>query len=76
MPTWLTSGLEPAVAVEQLALRGGARQGLELVLAVDIDEDVAGFAQQLHRHRLAVEVGARAAIAADDAAHGELVAAR
>ncbi len=39
-------GVEPAVAVEQLALRGGARERLEFVLAVDVDEDAAGLAQR------------------------------
>ena len=42
------------------------------MLAVDIDEDVARLAQQLHGDRLAVEVGARAAIVAHDAAHEQL----
>ena len=41
----------PAEVIEQLALRGAARQRLEFVLAVDVDEDVAQLAQQLHRHR-------------------------
>ena len=63
---------ELAVAVEQLALRGTSGQGLKFVLAVDVDEDVAGLAQQLHRYRLPVQIGARAAVGADDPAHGEL----
>src|ERR1700751_4825234 len=35
-----------AVAIEQLALRGAARQRLEFVLAMDVDEDAARLAQQ------------------------------
>src|SRR5207302_1283610 len=38
---------ERAVLVEQHALRGAARQGLELMLAMDIDEQLAGLAQHL-----------------------------
>src|SRR5256886_3759766 len=45
------------------------------MLAVDIDEDVAGLAQQLYRHRLPVQVGARAPVRSHDPAHGELAAA-
>ena len=62
-----------AEVVEQLALRGGARQRLEFVLPVDIDDERADIAQQLQRHRNAIEVAARTAIVGDDAAHGELV---
>src|SRR5262249_488399 len=65
---------ERAVAIEQLALRRAAREGLEFVLAVDIDEDAAGFAQHLHGHRLTIQIGARATVVADDAAHAELSA--
>src|SRR5204863_113436 len=66
---------ERAVLVEQHALRGAARQGLELMLAMDIDEELAGLAQHLQRHRLPVEIGARAAVGSDDPPHDELVRA-
>ena len=66
---------ERAVLIEQHALRGAARQGLELVLAMDIDEELAGLAQRLQRHRLPVEIGARAAVGSDDPPHDELVRA-
>ncbi len=63
---------ESGVAVQELALRGTAGEGLKFVLAVDIDEDVARLAQQLHRDRLAVEVSARAPIRAHHAPHDEV----
>ena len=66
-------GLRACVGVEQLPLRGGAQQRLELVLAVDLGEEAADLAQHLHRHLLAVEVRARLALARDHAAHHELV---
>ena len=62
-----------AEVIEQLALRAGARQRLEFVLAVDIDDQCADVAQQRERHRHAIEIAARAAIGGDDAAHRELV---
>ena len=43
------------------------------MLPVDVDDEPADVAQQLQRHRDAIEITARAAIAGDDAAHGELV---
>ncbi len=58
--------------IDELALRGAARQRLEFVLAMDIDEDRPELAQQLHRHDLPVEVGARAAIRSDDPPDGQL----
>ncbi len=42
------------VAVEQLALGGATHQRLEFVLAVNVDQDVAGFAELLDGHRLTV----------------------
>ncbi len=45
--------LVPAVVVEQLALGGVPRQRLELMLAVDIDEDVPELAQQRRPARTA-----------------------
>src|SRR5262249_19811144 len=65
--------LEAPVSVEELALRGTARQRLKLVLAVDIDKDVARLSQQLHGDRLTVHVSARAPIVRDHTANGELV---
>jgi hypothetical protein len=62
-----------AEVVEQLALRAGARQRLEFVLAVDVDDQRADVAQQRERHGHAVEIAARAAVGGDHAAHGELV---
>ena len=44
-------GLEVAEAVDQLALRGGAHQRLEFVLAVDLEQQLGGAAQHLQRHR-------------------------
>src|SRR5215469_3819689 len=64
--------VQRAVAIEQLALRGAAGEGLEFVLPVDIDEDAAGLAQHLHRDRLTIQISTRATVAADDAAHAEL----
>ena len=44
------------------------RERLELVLAVHVDQQFAERAQRLHRHRLAVDVGAAAPVGADAAA--------
>src|SRR6185437_752414 len=64
---------QPAIDVEQLTLRGGTGERLEFVLAVDVDEDAAGLAQQLHRNGLAVELGAGAPVGREDAADDELI---
>jgi hypothetical protein len=66
--------LQPAIAVEQLALFGGADQRLEFVLPVDVEQQADDLAQQLHRDLLAIQPGPRAPVAAEDAAHDELVA--
>ena len=58
--------------VEQLALRAALHQVLEFLLAVDLDQEFGQLAQGLHRHQLAVHVGARAAVRADHPAHDEL----
>src|SRR5580704_10212219 len=63
---------EAPEAIEELALRACAHERLKFVLAVNVDEDVADLAQQLDRRGLAIHIGARAAIAADDAANGKL----
>src|SRR5579883_2712043 len=49
-PDLLREGDVAAVSVQQLALCGAARERLEFVLAVDVDEEAAGVAQQLHRN--------------------------
>jgi hypothetical protein len=58
-------GLEPTKTVDQLPLRCGADQGLEFMLAMDVDQQLTGIAQHLHRHCLPVEPGAAATIIAD-----------
>ena len=45
---------------------------LKLLLAVDFDQEFGELAQRLNRHQLAVDVGARAAVRADHAAHDDL----
>ena len=60
------------VLIEQLALCAALHQMLELLLAVDFDEEFGEFAQRLNRHQLAVDIGARAAVRADHAAHDDL----
>ena len=62
------------VPIEQIALCSGAHQRLKLVLAVDLGEPLADLAQHLHRYGLAVEVGARLALAGDEAPHQQLIA--
>ena len=57
-PDFPDGGFVAAVGVEQFALAGAAGQSLEFMLAVDVEQDVAGLAQLLHGHRLAVEIGA------------------
>ncbi len=65
--------LELAVLVEQFALRRRAHQRLEFMLAVHVQQAADDLAQLLHRHGLAIEVGARAAIGIDDAPHQQFV---
>src|SRR6185312_10321501 len=67
--------LESPIFIEQLLLRGGARQRLELVLTVDIDEDASHLAQEQHRNGLAVEVRARAPVRRQNPPDHELVTA-
>ncbi len=59
---------ELAAAVDGGALVAAPRQRLEFELPVHVDEQFAERAQRLHRDDLAVEVGATAAVRADDAA--------
>ena len=61
------------VAIEQFTLRRRAHQRLKLVLTVDLGEPLADLAQHLHRYGLAIEVGARFALAGDHAPHQQLV---
>ena len=53
--------------VEQVALRGGSRERLKLMLSVHIEQFANRIAQYLQGDRLAVEKGARAAVCGDDA---------
>ncbi len=62
--------LELAVIVEQFALRSAARERLEFMLPMNIDEDISKVAQLLHGDRLPIEVGARTPVARHDATHG------
>jgi hypothetical protein len=64
--------LGAGVRVEQLTLRGRPHQRLEFVLTVDVDQRLPRISQQLHSHGLPVEIRARAPVATDHAAHGEL----
>ncbi len=50
------------VLIEQLALCAALHQVLEFLLAVDLDQELGELAQCLHRHQLAVHIGARAAV--------------
>ena len=59
--------------IEQRALCGWSCQGLELVLAVDVDEPFAHFPQHLRRDLLPVEVGARLALPGHDPPHHQFV---
>ena len=58
--------------VEQGELVLARQQGLMLVLTMDLDQEAGGFAQHRQRHRTVVEPGARAAVAAHDAAQAQL----
>ena len=58
--------------IEQLALRAALHQVLELLLTVNLDQELGELAQCLHRHQLAVDIGARAAVRADHAPHDDL----
>ena len=55
--------------IEQLALRAALHQMLEFLLPVDFDQIFGELAQRLNRNHLAVDVGARAAVRADQPAH-------
>src|SRR5581483_7363367 len=65
--------LEAAESIQQLALRGRPGERLKFVLPVDVDQDVARFAQQLYRHGLAVQIRAGATVARDHAADRKLL---
>ena len=66
-------GLEPAIGVEQAALGRGVEQRLLLVLAVDLDQQVAELAEQPAAHRLVVDEGARAAVGGEHPAQHQIV---
>jgi hypothetical protein len=55
------------IGVEQLKLVRALQQRLVLVLAVDLDQQLAQLAQLRQRRRPAVDPGTRAAVGADDA---------
>ncbi|OIQ87792.1 hypothetical protein GALL_303230 [mine drainage metagenome] len=69
----LRAGLR--VGVEQVARGVGAHQTLPRVLAVDVDQPLAGGAQLRQRRRAAVDEGARAPLRVDQPAQQHLVAA-
>ena len=46
------------------------------MLAVHVEQAADDFAQLLHRHGLAIEIGARAAVGVDHAAHQQFVIGR
>ena len=61
-----------AVLVDQGALRVAPDERLEFLLAMDVDQPLAEFAHGLRRQRLAIDVLARAPVAADHAPQDEL----
>jgi hypothetical protein len=63
-----TRGCNP----QQLALVAAPGERLELQLPVHLDEQLAQAAQRLHRHRLAVDVGAAATVRGHGAAQQHL----
>jgi hypothetical protein len=63
------------MGIEQGALGIGPQQRLVGVLAMDIDQPFADFAQLLNGGRRTVDVGARAATGIDDAAQQQFVVA-
>ena len=62
--------------IDDLALRVAADEGLEFLLAVDVDQVLAELAHALRGQRLAVHVLARAAVAADHAPQHEFAVRR
>ncbi|KAG1316537.1 hypothetical protein G6F62_013424 [Rhizopus arrhizus] len=62
-----------AVSVQQVALGIGAHQALMGMLAVDVDQAVAQFAQLGDGGGRAVDIGAAAALRIDDAAQRQFV---
>ncbi len=64
---------EAAMMVKQRALQRRLEQRLLLVLAVDLDQQLAEPAQQAAADRLVVDEGARAAVGRDQAAQHQLV---
>ena len=66
-------GLEPAVGIEQTALGRRIEQGLLLVLAMDLDQQLADPAQQPAADRLIVDERPRAAVGGEHAAQHQVV---
>ena len=62
-----------AEVIQQLALGAAAGEGLEFMLAVNVDDQRTDIAQQVERHGNAVEITARASVGGDDTSHGEVV---
>ena len=60
---------QPAIRIEQFALRRRTQKRLVFVLAVDVDEELTGLPQLRERHRGAVDEAARASAAVDDTPH-------
>src|SRR4051812_48176943 len=58
-----------AEVVDKFALRRRARERLEFVLPMDINNDAADVAQQRERNRDSIEITARAAVVRDHAAY-------
>jgi hypothetical protein len=66
--------VDPRETVEQRAVAGSGEQPAIIVLAVDLDQMRAEFAQQRGRGGGAVDEGTAAAIRLDDAAHDQRLA--
>jgi len=62
------------IGIQQFPLHGRTQQRLVFVLAVNVHQGFAQFAQQLHGGRLAIDVSAGTAVTAEDAPQLALVA--
>jgi hypothetical protein len=65
-----------AMGIDDLPLHVAAHKGLEFLLAVDVDQELAELAYALCGQRLAVHVLARAPVPADDTPQHELTVRR
>ena len=70
------SGLQPAIGVEQEAVRGGIDERAFIVLSVDFHQRAADAAQHLHTDRLIVEERTGAAVGELHPAQDEIIIAR